>query len=103
MIVNWTDPALDDLNGIFDFISRDAPVYAQIFVEQILDAVDRLEVFPRSGRMVPEAKNDEVREVIFQNYRIVYWIFEAERLDIIAVMHGSRDMSSPVNQPWEVQ
>jgi addiction module RelE/StbE family toxin len=103
VIVNWTDPALDDLDGIFEFIARDAPAYAQIFVQQIMDAADRLEVFPRSGRAVPEAKDEDVREVIFQNYRVVYWIVDEARLDITAVMHGSRDLSNPVNQPWEVQ
>jgi len=100
VIINWTDPALD---GIFDFISRDAPAYAQIFVQQIMDAADRLEVFPRSGRAVPEARDENVREVIFQSYRVVYWIIDETRLDITAVMHGSRDLNNPVNQPWEVQ
>lgn len=102
MIVNWTAPALDDLDGIFEFIARDAPAYAQVFVQQIMDAADRLEVFPHSGRAVPEAGDENVREVIFQGYRIVYWIVEEQRLDITAVIHGSRDLGNPSIQPWEV-
>jgi len=102
MQVNWTAPALDDLDGIFEFIARDAPSYAQSFVQKIMESTERLEDFPLSGRPAPEAKNDEIREVIFQGYRILYWIVNNDRIDIIAVVHGSRDLSNPANQPWEI-
>jgi len=71
-------------------------------VQQIMHAVDRLEVYPKSGRKIPEASGEELREIIFQGYRIMYWIVDAERIDIIAVVHGSRDMSNPRNRPWEI-
>jgi addiction module RelE/StbE family toxin len=98
--VNWTDPALDALNAIDEYISRDAPVYAQRFIEHLLAAVDRLEQFPLSGRPVPETRLDAIREIIFQNYRIIYWLVSDERIDIISVVHGSRDLGNPAIQPW---
>lgn len=100
MRVNWTDPAIDALDGIDEYISRDAPIYAQRFIEQLMECVDRLVEFPLSGRPVPEAKSDDIREVIFQSYRIIYWVLSVEQIDILGVLHGSRDLSSPVNQPW---
>ncbi len=103
MQVNWTSPSLDDPDGIFEFIARDAPSYAQNFVQQIMQAVDRLETHPKSGRKIPEAGGDELREIIFQGYRIMYWTIDTDRIDIIAVVHGSRDMSNPRNQPWEIR
>lgn len=102
MQVNWAEPALDDLDGIYEFIARDSPAYANIFVQQIIDSVTRLNDFPVSGRVVPEARHDNIREVIFQGYRVVYWFFDEARIDIIAVIHGSRDLNNPKNQPWEV-
>jgi len=63
-------------------------------------AADRLEPIPHSGRRVPEADDGEVREVIFQSYRILYWIVDEQRIDIIGVVHGSRDLAEPKNQPW---
>lgn len=102
MQVSWTSPALDDLDGVFEFIAKDAPSYAQNFVQQIMRAVDRLELHPKSGRKIPEATDEDLREIIFQGYRIMYWIVDANRIDIITVVHGSRDMSNPSNQPWEV-
>jgi len=35
-------------------------------------SVDRLKRFPKSGRKIPEAEEDDLREVIFQGYRIMY-------------------------------
>jgi toxin ParE1/3/4 len=100
--INWTDPALADLDAIFDYLDQNAPAYARYITEQIMATVDRLERFPQSGRRVPEAENapDEIREVIFRSYRILYWIVEQERIDIIGVIHGRRDLTDPGNQPW---
>jgi hypothetical protein len=30
----------------------------------------------------------------------MYWIISEQRIDIIAVMHGSRDLSQTEQQPW---
>jgi len=70
-------------------------------VRQIIGAVDRLENFPLSGRQVPEAERPEIREVIFQHYRIIYWLVSAERIDILSVLHGSRDLTHTNSQPWD--
>ena len=64
------------------------------------NAVDRLEQFPLSGRSVPEADNEAVREVIFQRYRIIYWIVSDARIDIIGLVHSSRDLNNPTLQSW---
>jgi toxin ParE1/3/4 len=64
--------------------------------------VARLEDFPLSGRTVPEANQESIREIIFQGYRVMYWIFDEQRIDIVAVIHGSRDLQDPSNQPWDV-
>ncbi len=98
--INWTDTALDDLDAIFDHIAKDAPAFAQSFVQAIMQSVARLKLFPKSGREIPEAKDEALREVIFHGYRIMYWIINEQRIDIIAVIHGSRDLSQPEQQPW---
>src|SRR2546428_6537864 len=38
-------------------------------VERIVESVDRLKEFPRSGRVVPEVDRDACREVILGTYR----------------------------------
>jgi plasmid stabilization system protein ParE len=32
--------------------------------------------------------------VIYQQYRIVYWVINEERIDILHVLHGSRDLTT---------
>lgn len=102
MIVEWTEPALDDLEGIRDFIATDSPHYARLFCDKITAAVEKLEDFPRIGRFVPEAQRDDVRELIFQSYRIVYQI-SSEQVLILAVVHGRRDSSNPGSNPWDIR
>ncbi|WP_099325442.1 type II toxin-antitoxin system RelE/ParE family toxin [Candidatus Kuenenia stuttgartiensis] len=45
--------------------------------------------FPKSGRMVPEYGDEDLREKIYENYRIVYRI-KGELIEVVAICHGSR-------------
>lgn len=54
-----------------------------------LDAVDRLGVFPESGRVVPERNTPEIREVIVRPYRIVYRL-RPGLVEIATVFRASR-------------
>lgn len=101
MHVNWTESALESLDRIFEYISREAPVYAQHFIQQLMATVDRLEQQPLSGRAVPEIERDNIREVIFHRYRIIYWVISSDKIDIISVVHSSRDLSQISSPPWE--
>lgn len=86
--ITWTKQALEDLEAVCAFISRDSPYYARLFARQVFERVERLEPFPLSGRVVPEVKREEVREIIFGNYRIVYRLLHDEA-EIITVHHGA--------------
>ena len=86
--VRWTPQAADDLEAIYEFIARDSAHYAQITVEGIIAAIDRLEQFPLLGRHVPETSQADVRELIKPPYRIVYRT--GETVKILTVFRGSR-------------
>jgi toxin ParE1/3/4 len=47
---------------------------------------------PRCGRIVPELKDYGLREVIYANYRIVYRIKNNNDIEILAVIHGAREL-----------
>jgi addiction module RelE/StbE family toxin len=87
--INWTSQALTDLEAIGDFIARDAPNFAQVMVDRIFESVERLEAFPRSGRIVPEINQENIREIILGSYRIVY-LLRDENVFILTVFHASR-------------
>ena len=87
--VRWTQQAAEDLESIAEFIAEDSPHYARLFVINILQAINRLIDFPRSGRIVPEVNDPVIREIILGNYRIVYRIRD-EIVEILTVYHGVR-------------
>lgn len=87
--VVWTRPAREDLRAIRTYIARDSAHYAQLVVEQLVRAVNRLQDFPLSGRVVPETAQPMIREVIEGSYRIVYRV-TADEVQVVAVAHGAR-------------
>ena len=87
--VRWTAQAADDLESIAEFIARDSPQYARLFVLDVLQAVERLAPFPMSGRTVPELSDPMIREVLLGAYRIVYRVRE-ELVEVLTVYHGAR-------------
>jgi len=99
--LEWTEPALDDLEALRDHIAQDSPVNATRFIERLFDAAAKLPDQPRLGRKVPEADDtpEEIRELIFRSYRILYRPLN-DRVQVIAVVHGGRDLAKAKNKPW---
>ncbi len=87
--IKWTPQALDDIEVIANFIARDSTYYARMFTIKVFEAVDRLELFLESGRIVPELNRKEVREVILGNYRVIYRVKE-KIVEILTVYHSAR-------------
>ena len=85
----WTDVAIDDLQNIHAYIARDSETYAQALILEIFNAVERLEPFPKSGRIVPEFKKEDTRELLFGNYRVIYDT-AGSTIRRLAVIHGAR-------------
>jgi len=90
MKIEWTKPALSDLESIHNYIKKDSEYYATRFIEKIIEAIEKLEKFPELGRRVPEAEQNNIRELLFYNYRIMYRV-EIKRILILTVIHGSRN------------
>ncbi len=100
MKLYWSDVAEADLDDIYDYIARDVPYYAELFVDKLIESTDKLEDHPKIGRRVPEADDrDDVRELIVQGYRIIYLV-TADEIHILTVIHGSRDLAGRENKPW---
>jgi plasmid stabilization system protein ParE len=90
--------ARDDLDDPVRYVSRDSAFYARRFAERIVLSTRRLQHFPESGRMIPEAEDKTLREIIVQGYRVMYRL-EPDRVLVLAVMHGSRDVAEVTDKP----
>lgn len=58
----WSHEALDDIDRIAEYISRDSRCHAQQVVERLFDLADELLAHPKLGRIVPELADPNVRE-----------------------------------------
>ena len=88
--VIWAPSALNDVDSIAEFISKDSIDQAALFVSRLFEVTDRLQDFPLSGRTIPEINNQFCREIIYGSYRIMYKI-DGNDIWITAVIHGARN------------
>ena len=95
MQVLMSNEAHEDIDSIFEYISRDSIKYANETSENIYSRIYELENAPYLGRYVPELLDKHFRELIYKSYRIVYDISEdSNTIYIHFVVHGKRNFKS---------
>jgi plasmid stabilization system protein ParE len=96
----WTREGIDSLHAAGEFLDQSSSEYARAFVSRVVDATERLALFPLLGRVVPELDREDIRELIFQNFRIVYRVVGTE-VRIYLVIHGAVDVGARLRgEPW---
>ena len=90
--INWTFQAKNDLKDIADYISKDSKLYAKRQVLKIRNRTNILKSNIHSGQNVPEIQDEDMREIIEGNYRIIYRVVNETRIDILTVHHSARDL-----------
>jgi len=91
--VSWTPQAADDLEAICLLIARDAPQVAAAFADRVFRATRQLRRFERSGRVVPEFRIENIRELIVGCYRVIYRIRD-KKAEILTIHHAARLLHS---------
>ena len=71
------------------YIAHFNPEAAHRLRVSILDGLEHLRAFPKSGRMVPEEEDPKVRELLREPFRLIYEIHPGE-LRILAVRRMER-------------
>ena len=84
--LHWSTRALERVSEIIDYLSLHDAEAAEHWVEGLFLKTERLALLPRMGRMVPEVRRDEIREIFYEKYRVIYKI-KAERVEILTVRH----------------
>jgi len=87
MKIFWTKEALLRLQEIEEYISRDNPIGAIEFVDKLITVAETIIDNPKKGRIVPELSLENIRELLYQNYRIVYLV-KKNSVDILTVFEG---------------
>lgn len=88
--VVWTEPALNDLEEIAEYIALDKPMAASGLVSDVFFKVEQLKAFLGSGRIPPELpKNSRYRELVVGPCRVFYRS-ESSKVFILYVMRSER-------------
>lgn len=87
MKIVWSPLAVERASEIAEYIAQDKPAAAVKWINVVFSKVERLSSSPEIGRVVPEIKNDQFRELIYGNYRIIYRI-EKKQISILTIRHG---------------
>jgi toxin ParE1/3/4 len=87
--LHWTEPAVEDLKSICDYVGEhDSPIAARRVALRIYDGLNSLLQFPRKGR---PGRKPGTRELIFSDlpwlaiYRIRENVIEVNR-----ILHGAQ-------------
>lgn len=85
----WTEPALNDLEAIANFIAIENAVAAAELVQRIVDHVEQLKLHPNSGSKPRELENARYRQIIEPPCRIFYR-HDGPNVYILYVMRAER-------------
>jgi toxin ParE1/3/4 len=90
----WTGRSLKDLEEIGEYIAKDSPKYAKLTLEKLIETTRLIEQNPLIGRIVPEVKQKNIREIVTGNYRIIYHLINKDHSYILTIHHSSRLLSN---------
>jgi toxin ParE1/3/4 len=87
MKIIWTPLAIERVSEIAEYIAQDKPSAAENWINTVFSKVENIESAPEIGRFVPEIQNNQFRELLYGNYRIIYRI-EKKQISILTIRHG---------------
>ncbi|MFZ2397894.1 MAG: type II toxin-antitoxin system RelE/ParE family toxin [Smithella sp.] len=89
MKIVWSPLAVDRASEIADYIAQDKPSAAVNWIDTVFAKVEQLKSSPEIGRIVPEIRNKQFRELIYGNYRIIYRI-EKKQISVLTIRHSKQ-------------
>ncbi len=91
--IKWAPRSASNFEDICIYIAKDSEFYATLFAKKVTAIIKAIPKFPQAGRIVPEYKDVNLREKIYENYRIVYRIKE-DIIEIVAICHGAKPLDN---------
>jgi toxin ParE1/3/4 len=91
--VIWTEPALEDLGQIADYIALDNPDAAKRLVRKVFTRVELLENFPEMCPVPHDLPDSRYRHLVVKPLRIFYRV-DAGSVLVIHVMRSERLLRS---------
>jgi len=93
----WAESALISLLEAADYIAKDSPSYASALTIQVEKTAESLSDFSERGRLVPEFRDPNIRELFVASYRLIYRTSKTV-VTVIAFIHGARDLAGLIER-----
>jgi len=93
MKIIWSPLAVERMQEIIDYIALDNIDASIKWADKIFKNVEKLIDFPEKGRVVPEVKRKDIKEIVLSNYRIIYRI-DKDRISILTIRHFKQILPS---------
>ena len=90
LTIVYSQIALRDASEIYNYISRDSVYYAKREIKLIKAAINKLKLQPLLGKKFEKSEDENTRELVFRNYRIIYDIGQNRQIIILSIHHHSR-------------
>ena len=72
MRIIWSPKALEKVSELSDYIAEDSINRAKSWLNSIFESVEQLRDFPEIGRQLPNQNDKNLRQLIIENYHIIY-------------------------------
>jgi plasmid stabilization system protein ParE len=94
--VRFTEQAQSELVAIIEYYERVGSAdFAEVFEEMVIEKIRHLQRFPRMGREVPEIEDVAIRELLYRNFRIVYFVDEEDQeVEVLTIFHSSQQFGA---------
>jgi len=97
----YSDASLVDIDSILAQIWNDNPDVGERFFSSLETTISHLERFPKLGEHFPHPDYDDLRTILvgkFKNYIIFYSIEANDRIVIVRVLDGRRDIHTALRK-----
>jgi len=85
----WTEPALQDLEQIADYIALDDPAAAGRLIRKVFNSVEHLQEFPEMCPVPHDLPDSRYRHLVVRPLRIFYRV-QDDAVFIVYVMRSER-------------
>lgn len=92
MEIEWSPLAIERVIELAEYIALDKPDVAIEWASDIFESTEKLKDHPRLGRLVPEINDEDYRELLEGNYRVIY-LLGVSKISVLTVCHGRKRFS----------
>jgi len=94
MKIIWSPTARTKIKEILEYMSEDNPDAALTLIDHLETKVGKLKDNPESGRVLPEIKNDKIREIVVHKNYGVFFEINPDTIEILTVRHFRQNFSA---------